>query len=246
MSALDTITARVRQFLNSAMATSLDDLRSPVFWRGCVAECLGTMFLTFIGCGSCISWTKENSSPVQIGLAFGLAVGTLIWCLGNASGGHINPAVSVAMVVTGKISIARTMLYMFAQCGGAIVGAGILRGVTPYQVSEKIGATVLATFMTPAQGFGVEFLISFILVFTVFATCDTKRNDLKGCGPLAVGLAVVTGHLMAVNFTGSGMNPARSFGPAVVTGFWSNHWDERCFQPLSLHLRSTETRNNIY
>ncbi|XP_043546996.1 aquaporin-1-like [Chiloscyllium plagiosum] len=82
----------------------------------------------------------------------------------------------------------------------------------------------LAEGVTPAQGLGVEIIITFQLVLCVFATTDKRRKDLSGSGPLAIGLSVAIGHLMAIGFTGCGMNPARSFGPAVITGNFKDHW----------------------
>ena len=86
----------------SRMATSLDDVKTPRFWRALFAEFLGTMLLTFVGCGSCIGW-EPKPSVVQIALAFGLSVATMVWCIGSVSGGHINPAVTVAMLITRKV-----------------------------------------------------------------------------------------------------------------------------------------------
>ncbi|XP_064641461.1 aquaporin AQPAn.G-like [Lineus longissimus] len=212
------------RFLRKAMSTSVDDLRNPLFWRACVGECLGTLFLTLVGCGSCIGWDDSTPTVVQIALAFGLSVATMVWCLADSSGGHINPAVTMGMLVTRKISVARTGFYILSQCGGAIVGAGILRGMTPFERVGALGQTLLNTGMTPAQGFAVEFMITIVLVFTVFSTCDGTRDDLKGSGPLAIGLSVTMCHLFAVKFTGSSMNPARSFGPAVINGNWKDHW----------------------
>lgn len=215
--------------IKNLMATSLDDLKSLLFWRAVGAEMIGTSFLVFVGCGSCIGW-EDNYSPsiAQIALCFGLIVATMVWCIAHISGGHINPAVTVSMLVTRKISIARAIIFIIAQCAGAIVGAGILKGVTPGQYQGTLGQTQVHPALTPEQGFGMELMITFVLVFTVFATCDSKRTDLNGSGPLTIGLSVAVCHLAAIKFTGSSMNPARTFGPAVIQGVWEHHWVYWC------------------
>ena len=186
--------------LYQVMATSLDDLKSLLFWRAVLAECLGTAFLVFVGCGSCIGWEEDYSPSVtQIALCFGLIVGTMVWSIAHVSGGHINPAVSLAMLVTRKISIARGLLFIVVQCVGAMLGAGILKGVTPKKFQGTLGQTMVNPEASPEQGFGVEFMITFVLVFTVFATCDSKRTDLQGSGPLTIGLSVTVCHLAAVS-----------------------------------------------
>lgn len=210
------------------MAKSLDDVKSPLFWRGVAAELLGTMFLVFVGCGSCVKMGEEGPTVVQIALCFGLIVATMVWCLAHVSGGHINPAVTVAMLITRKVSVARAVLYVFSQCVGAIIGAGLLYGVIPAEKRSGMGFTGPNADVNPHQAFGIEFLITFVLVFTVFATCDSKRTDINGSGPLTIGLSVTVCHLFAVPFTGSSMNPARSFGPAIVGKVWEEHWVYWC------------------
>lgn len=209
------------------MATSIDDLKSVYFWRAVVAELIGTLLLVFVGCGSCLSWDEEktNYNPVvQIAFCFGLSVGTIVWGIAHISGGHINPAVTSAFFITRRISFAKAIFYIAAQCIGAILGALILKGVTPYQRWGALGTTALNKEMEAGRAFGVEFMITFVLVFTVFAACDGKRTDLKGSGPLSIGLSVTMCHLFAIPLTGSSMNCARSFGPAVAMNNWENHW----------------------
>lgn len=202
--------------------TSQRDIRSPSLYRAMVAEILGTMFLVLVSCGACTG----NANVVQISLAFGLSVATMVWAIANVSGGHINPCVTIGFLVTRRISIVRGVFYFVSQLVGGIAGAGILKALTPEQYRKTLGATVLADGVTAGQGFGIELLITFVLVFTVFATCDGGRKDLNGSGPLAIGLSVAMCHLWAVPYTGAGMNVARSFGPAVVQGgdLWNNHW----------------------
>jgi aquaporin-4 len=190
------------------MATSIDDLKSVFFWRSVIAEALGTLLLIFVGCGSCLSWEDPNRIPksdynpvVQIAFCFGISVATIVWGIGHVSGGHINPAVTSAFFITRRISFAKAIFYIAAQCIGAIFGALILKGVTPYQRWGTLGNTMLNDEMEVGRAFGVEFMITFVLVFTVFASCDGKRNDLKGSAPLTIGLSVTMCHLFAVSKT---------------------------------------------
>lgn len=98
------------------------------------------------------------------------------------------------------------------------------QALTPDNVQGTLGHTGLGLDVSPVQGFGMEFLLGFILVFVVFGVCDENRHENKGIGPLAIGLSVTLGHLAAVDYTGSSMNPARSFGSAVLANQWDDHW----------------------
>ncbi|KAH3778861.1 aquaporin AQPAn.G-like [Dreissena polymorpha] len=207
------------------MKTSLEDVRSLHFWKAVFAEFIGTFILVVAGVGSTVQgWTADSLDIVQIALSFGLCVATSVWIIGHISGGHINPAVTCAMLVTRRISILRAIMFVIAQCLGAITGAGILKLVTPSSQVGGLGTTTLNTGVTPGQGFGIELVITMGLVLTVFAACDSQRTDLGGSFPLTIGFAVVIGHLWAVEFTGSSMNPARSLGPAIVMHIWTDHW----------------------
>ncbi|KAK3086071.1 hypothetical protein FSP39_013066 [Pinctada imbricata] len=205
------------------MVTSIDDLRSLRFWKAVAAEFVGTLLLVFVGCGSCIQWVKDTD-VVQISLCFGLSVATIVWIIGHVSGGHINPAVTTAFFITRRISLARAVMYIVSQCVGAIIGAGILKGVTPPGKWGSLGATLLHEEMDGGKAFGVELFITIVLVLTVFATCDKRRKDLNGSFPLSIGLSITMCHLFAVRYTGASMNTARSFGPAVVMAIWTDHW----------------------
>lgn len=192
-----------------------------------MAEAIGTFVLVLIGCGTCISdasWENSEPTKVQISLAFGLAVATVVWNVAHISGGHVNPAVTVAMLCARRISIVRAVLYVFAQCAGAVTGAAVLAALTPATVHGGLGTTTVSALLTKEQGFGIEAVITFVLVLTVFACCDANRTDLNGSAPLAIGLSVTLCHLFAIKYTGSSMNPARSFGPAVIGNVWTDHW----------------------
>ncbi|KAK3607001.1 hypothetical protein CHS0354_023399 [Potamilus streckersoni] len=226
------------------MLTSLDDITSLRLWKAVAVEILGTLILVLVGCGSCIqkwqtdlefairlddtavypSYNYSSTDIVQIALAFGLGVSTVVWIIGHVSGGHINPAVTCAMLITRRISLARGFLYIVGQLFGAIAGAGILKFVTPTERQGSLGCTLISPGVNYAMCVGVEFCISFILVLTVFASCDKRRKDLGGSFPLTIGMSVTMCHLFAVKYTGSSMNPARSYGPAVVMGMWTDHW----------------------
>lgn len=199
------------------------------FWRAVSGEYLATLIFVLLGVGSTINWNagKENPPPadlVLISLCFGLSIATMVQCFGHISGGHINPAVTAAMVVTRKLSLAKALFYVVAQCLGAITGAGILFMVTPASVRGSFGVNNVNADISLGHGLLVEIIITFELVFTVFASCDPKRTDLSGSAALAIGLAVAIGHLFAIPYTGASMNPARSLGPAVVTLRFENHW----------------------
>ncbi|KAM4629197.1 aquaporin-4-like [Polymixia lowei] len=199
------------------------------FWRCVGAEFLAMVIFVLLSLGSTINWRAGEGHPpspdlVLISLCFGLSIATLIQCFGHISGAHLNPAVTAAMVVTRKLSLAKAVFYLLAQCLGAVVGAAILYGVTPGSVRGGMGVTTVNTSIFVGHALVVELFITFELVFTVFATCDPKRNDLNGSSALAIGLSVCIGHLFAIPYTGASMNPARSFGPAMVTWNWENHW----------------------
>lgn len=192
------------------MSSGFDDLRSGYFWISLVAEAVGTFVLVLIGCGTCLggsspdgssnaSWENSEPTKVQISLAFGLAVATVVWNVAHISGGHVNPAVTIAMLCARRISIIRAALYVFAQCAGAVAGAAVLAGLTPASLHGGLGTTTVSDLLTKEQGFGVEAVITFVLVMTVFACCDANRTDLNGSAPLAIGLSVTLCHLFAVS-----------------------------------------------
>ncbi|XP_043197127.1 aquaporin AQPAe.a-like isoform X4 [Amphibalanus amphitrite] len=195
-------------------------------WKALLAEFVGTLFLVFLGCLTTIGWQDEGYAPsmVQIAIGFGITVATMAQSIGHISGCHINPAVTVAMFVTRNIPLFRAVCYIVMQCLGGTAGSALLKALTPEGIQGSLGMTQVHPELTAAQGFGIEVLITFVLVFVVFGVCDEKRTDVLGAGPLAIGLAVTTCHVGALKCTGASMNPARSFGPAVVTGIWANHW----------------------
>ena len=122
------------------------------FWRAVSGEFLATLIFVLLSLGSTINWAAGEEKPppadlVLISLCFGLSIATMVQCFGHVSGGHINPAVTAAMVVTRKLSLAKAMFYVVAQCLGAISGAGLLYLVTPEAVRGGLGATTVGLFL---------------------------------------------------------------------------------------------------
>ena len=167
------------------------------------AEFVGTFILVIVSLGSTVQgWNAGIADPVdvvQIALTFGFAVSSSVWIIGHLSGGHINPAVTIAMLVTRRISLIRAIMYMICQCIGAIAAAGLLRVLTPAAKRGGLGSTTLSEGVSPAMGFGIELCITMFLVLTVFATCDSQRTDHAGSFPLQIGVSVSMGHLWAVS-----------------------------------------------
>jgi MIP family channel proteins len=163
---------------------------------------------------------------VAIALAHGLAIALLAYATANISGGHINPAVTFAAMLTKKISVARGLMFIVAQLVGAVVGASLLLATIPDAADTNLGAHALGPGVSVGMGLLMEIIVTFALVFVIFATA-VDRGGMGNLAPLAIGLTVLVDHLdhlLAVPFTGASMNPARSFGPALVAGQWADHW----------------------
>lgn len=130
-------------------------------------------------------------------------------------------------MAAGKVSVVRAIFYIIAQCAGASAGVACLHELV--KGSKNLGAgglghTSLSEGVSAFQGVGFEFFLGFVLVLVVFGVTDENKPDSRFMAPLAIGLTVTLGHLAVVSYTGSSMNPARTFGTALVTGNWDDHW----------------------
>ncbi|XP_021490655.2 aquaporin-5 [Meriones unguiculatus] len=198
---------------------------SVAFLKAVFAEFLATLIFVFFGLGSALKWPSALPSILQISLAFGLAIGTLAQALGPVSGGHINPAITLALLVGNQISLLRALFYVAAQLVGAIAGAGILYWLAPTNARGNLAVNSLSNSTTPGKAMVVELILTFQLALCVFSSTDSRRTSPVGSPALSIGLSVTLGHLVGIYFTGCSMNPARSFGPAVVMDrFSSSHW----------------------
>ncbi|CAG7678330.1 unnamed protein product [Allacma fusca] len=202
----------------------LFSLPSKHIWRCLVAEFLGTFLLIFLCCGTDL-YTKESESPIVIvAFSWGLAEATLIQTLSHVSGCHINPAVTLAMLVTGKIEVIKSMLYIIIQCIASIVAITVLNTFKPEHSKGSYGAVSLAANLTKLQGVGIEFVSTFVLVLSMFSLSDENRNDVKGSRPLAIGLCITMLIFVGADTTGTCLNPARALGPAVFMGVYDDLW----------------------
>jgi aquaporin TIP len=197
--------------------------------RAVAAEFLATLFFVFVGTASVVAAAESNfadsGSAALVAIALGHGLGILIavaWTA-NISGGHINPAVTLAMLITKKITVPLGVAYMIAQFAGAAVGSLLLLLCMPDQLDENLGFHGLGNDMAAGEGLLLEILLTGFLLLVIFNVAVSN----KGWGlnaPIAIGLAIVIIHLAAVPFTGASVNPARSFGPALVAGEWDDFW----------------------
>jgi MIP family channel proteins len=190
-----------------------------------VAETVGTFLFVFVGAGSVVLATHAGDGGpglVGIALAHGLALAVLVSAFGAISGGHFNPAVTVAVRLAGRIEWGNAVGYVIAQLLGAVAAGFALRAVLPESSWEPsgIGSPALGQGIGIGAGIAIEAVLTVLLVLAVFGTAiDARAPRLGG---MAIGLAVAADVLMGGPLTGAAMNPARWFGPAVASGQLDN------------------------
>jgi aquaporin Z len=187
-----------------------------------LAETLGTALFVFIGTASVVvnAMTAGAVTPLGIALAHGVGLAVLISALMNVSGAHLNPAVSVGLLVAGKIDGRTCGRYVAAQLAGAVLGAlavkAIFAGAAVRAVSG--GTPQLALNIGLGSGIALEALFTFLLVSAVFGTAVS--SEAPKIGGFGIGLALFVSALVAGGLTGAALNPARAFGPALVSWTW--------------------------
>ncbi|XP_017534004.1 aquaporin-6 isoform X3 [Manis pentadactyla] len=189
------------------------------------AEFLATGLYVFFGVGSALRWPSALPSVLQIAITFNLATAMAVQVTWKASGAHVNPAVTLAFLVGSQISLPRAVAYVAAQLAGATVGAALLYGVTPGDIRETLGVNVVRSSTSTGQAVTVELVLTLQLVLCVLASTDSRQAS--GSPATMIGISVALGHLIGIYFTGCSMNPARSFGPAVIIGKFTVHWQEQ-------------------
>lgn len=193
------------------------------------AEFIGTLTLIFVGAGSVVAATELGAGGtglIGVALAHGLAIGTMVSALGHVSGGHFNPAVTFGAWITQKMKASETAWYIVAQLAGGAAGAGLLRAALPRQILEQsqYGTPLVNAELSNGQAVLIEAILTFFLVWVIFATAIDPEGSFNKVAGLAIGFVITMDWLMGGFWTGAAMNPARSLGPALVGGVWSGWW----------------------
>lgn len=199
-----------------------------------LAELVGTMVLVLMGCGAAVSLGCNNGDPETVigtSIAFGLAVVAMAYTIGGISGCHINPAITLGVFLSGRMSAKDCGMYMVFQTIGAIIGALILWGITSSTgLVSGLGANDLQQFgdgtISVLGGFLAEMFFTFVFVLVVLGATSKTNGATNNLAGLAIGLSLILVHLCCIKYTGTSVNPARSIGPALFVGgsALSNLW----------------------
>jgi aquaporin Z len=195
-----------------------------------LAECLGTFWLVFAGCGSAVlaaGFPAMGIGYLGVALAFGLSVLTMAYGLGHISGAHLNPAITTGLVVARRFPRTELLPYIAAQVVGAIVASAVLyfiaSGKPGFQLASGFAANGYGLHSPGGYSLGAclmtEFVLSFMFLTIIFGA--TGKNSPKGFGPLTIGLTLTVIHLISIPVTNTSVNPARSTGPALFVGGWA-------------------------
>lgn len=194
-----------------------------------IAEFIGTLTLVTLGCGTAMLVgcnAAAGSGYLLTALAFGLVIVGMAYCVGNISGCHINPAVSLGVLMSKGMSVKDFIGYVIAQCLGALAGAGLLAAIFGLggvaDMTGGFGSNGLAGVGGSAvAGLLVEIVLTFFFVLTILGVTSKKAGH-GSFGGLIIGLTLVLVHILGIGLTGTSVNPARSFGPALVALFTGN------------------------
>jgi MIP family channel proteins len=196
-----------------------------------IAEFVGTLALVFIAAGSVVVLNPAQTGPagtVGVALAQGLVLAIFVSNLAFVSGAHYNPAVTIGIWVSGKIETPRALIYIITQLAGAAAGAALLAWAVPKDIwtGTNLGTPALNTLagITAGRGVILEAVLTFFLMFTIYAVAVDSRGVFKAVAGLTIGLVLTMDILVGGALTGAAMNPARAFGPALVSGDWTDYW----------------------
>ena len=195
-------------------------------WRRSFVELLGTFALVLMGAGTIMSiGGQPDAGTLEVALATGLTIAVMVSAVGHISGGHFNPAITFGFMLTRRISAPLGAAYWVAQLAGGLLAALLLRWIFPAanRNAANLGAPSVHTIDIGAA-LVVEALITFFLVWVVFAMTADARSTYTGVAGLAIGFVIVFGMLFAYPLTGGAFNPARAFGPELVSNSWTDFW----------------------
>ena len=186
------------------------------------AEFVGTFALIFVG-GGCVAFARTLT---DIALGNGLVIAVFVSALGFISGGHFNPSVTLGFLVTRRIAARLAVWYWLVQFGAAVLAALLLKWVLPTALENQahLGAPALGGGISQGPAVVVEAVLTFFLVFVIFATAVDPRGSFKQIAGLAIGFTITLDILMGGVLTGAAMNPARAFGPQLVSNTWAHFW----------------------
>jgi MIP family channel proteins len=186
--------------------------------RRAVAEFIGAFTLVFAGIGA----IAVGGDLTAVALAHGLAIAVMASAVGHISGAHFNPAVTFGFLVTRRIVPALAAIYMAVQLAGALAAALLVKWLFPGN-PLKIGVPRVQV-ISPTQAAVLEAILTFFLVWVIFATAADSRGSFKSIAGLGIGLTITMDIFAGGPATGAAMNPARAFGPELVVGHWANAW----------------------
>ena len=195
-------------------------------WRRSFVELMGAFALVLMGAGTIMSiGPQADAGTLDVALATGLTIAVMVIAVGHISGGHFNPAITFGFIVTRRMSALLGVAYIVAQLAGGVLAALLLRWIFPAanRNAANLGAPSVHTIDIGAA-LVVEALITFFLVWVVFAVTTDLRNAYTVLAGLAIGLVIVFGMLLAYPLTGGSFNPARAFGPELISNTWSDAW----------------------
>jgi len=191
-----------------------------------VAEMVGAFALVFAGVGAIAVAGPGDGGLVTVALAHGLAIAVMVSAVGHISGGHFNPAVTFGFLVTRRIAPVLAGIYWVAQLLGAVLAALLVSWLVPNTLTDpvKLGTPALGLGTGAWAGMGIEAVLTFFLVWVVFATAADDRGTFTTIAGLGIGLTITLDICMGGPLTGAAMNPARAFGPELVDNDWTDAW----------------------
>ncbi len=215
--------------------------------KAVVAEFIGTFALIFFGAGSVVLFADGRLDLVGVALAHGLVIAIMVSQMAHLSGGVFNPAIQLALWVTGKMSTSRSVAYVGAQLLGGIVGALALKALVPAQAWDAAagGAPAVATGITAGKAVLLEAVATFFLVWAVFSTLIDDRGPFAKTAGFTIGLTISFAILAIGPWTGAALNPARWLGPALVSGSWAN-WGVWIVGPLAGGVIAAELYTAVF